>query len=179
LKWVLLIAAVSAFAAPAAQADTTVVEPPEAHHPYQQWVDSALVPTPTVTLSVREADDPCGNSSAFGCTDQVSMIELKVMDIEDRQAFLHELGHVWDHLSMLPEQRARFVHLIRQPALPWDLGHHDIFDRLGANEWFADSYAFCARKPGFPRHTDYNVAGGVLGGPAMTRICGMIRRGGT
>lgn len=53
-----------ALGASEAQAHTTIVAPPGAHFPYQQWVDEAKVPTPDATIAVVE--DAAGCQTEYG-----------------------------------------------------------------------------------------------------------------
>lgn len=176
-RGLLLTCVLLALGASEAQAHTTIIEPIESHHPYQQWVDEAFVPTPDRTITLLETSAPCGSALAYGCTDG-EVIQVAVEDDEDKLLFLHELGHGWDRWTMTEHQRERFLHLIRQSAIPWN-GYWAPggFTPLPPMEWFAETYALCAIRQRFPLHTEYNIgaADGILGAPAMRRICGMIR----
>lgn len=170
-----------------AQAQTTIVCEP-CSHPYQRWVDEARVPTPELTVTVIETATPCGGDNgrgdiALACTDNQSVIQLAVVP-QMRETFLHELGHIWDTTTMQSWQREAFVHLIRAPEKQWSTAvvaaeeaayGHELFPKMGADEWFADSYAVCARVALIPRHNIYATGDGVTGAPAMRRICRLLR----
>src|SRR4051794_28454738 len=105
----LAVLAVLLAGASTASAHTTIIEPAEAHRPYQRWVDEAFVPTPDITVSVVESPTPCGGEDgrgdiAMACTNNSSMIEL-VVTLGTRNTFLHELGHIWDATAMQDWQR--------------------------------------------------------------------------
>lgn len=162
----------------AAEARTTIIEPQQSQHPYQRWVDEAYVPTPTVTLSVIELEDPCLSVIAYSCTDELSKIELEINFEEDNWFFFHELGHVFDRLVVAERQRVRFGRIMKLPSLPWR-GYAPIEGssviQQGLVEWFADVYALCAIRERFPKGTEYELPAGPRSATVIRRACGMIR----
>jgi hypothetical protein len=113
------------------------VAPAESRFPYQRWVDEAKVPTPDVTLTVVESNEPCNGRRA--CTiPEEGMIWLgpEYGALETHRDFLHELGHNFDDDVMTPGARARFRALSRHPSIPWA--------EPGLAELFAETYRQCA-----------------------------------
>lgn len=132
-----------------AQASTTVIAPPEASAPYQQWVDEALVATPSVELHVVIARCPAVGGiydAADGCyIDPV--IYLRPRIAAHKPTFYHELGHAFDRHSFTDEGRLAFRRLVKMTAWPW----HDSIDNQGVwsaglEEDFAEGYAMCASR---------------------------------
>lgn len=66
--------------------------------PYQQWVDEAKVPTPSVIVLLKEAACP-NDENALACTDYLTVWMTPQSPDTDwhviRGAFLHELGHLY------------------------------------------------------------------------------------
>lgn len=167
----LAVVGLLSLSAATASAHTSLVLPPEPSHPYQAWVDAAFVPTPDVQLTVSEDVSVC----EISCTDRTSTIYMQVTHTWDRFIFLHELGHVWDYNAMKPRQRVRFSRIVGRPNLPWDTAEAPGL-YSGLDEWFADTYAICAlRKRISPKIFGVNIGDGVLDGPGLRRVCGMIR----
>ncbi len=139
---VLAALTVFALAPAAAQAHTTIIEPPESHFPYQQWVDEAKVPTPDVTLTVVEDSSGC-EEEASACTGPESAtIWLDPLVLQERAAvretLLHELGHRVDYV--MPEwMRLRFLSL-RRDKRAWRAPPNS------PNEQFAEAWRLCAER---------------------------------
>lgn len=158
-----------------AEAKTTIIAPPDAHYPYQQWVDEAKVPTPDVTLSIIEDNGPCLSPSdyAYACTGADT---YTIWDISsDREAFLHELGHNFDYYQLPAWVRQRFL-LLTEDTRPWEA------DPNGANEHFATAFARCAatgsRFHGNP-FLQIKGSGGGIRQITYRAICRMIINVGT
>lgn len=172
---------------------TTIVEPPESHHPYQLWADKAKVPTSDFfSIAIKEGKCEAEEFDAEGhlvsitlpgavaCSDGYDEIEMVVENNEDRKTFYHELGHVWDGRMLTDQMRTRFLKLIRQPGLPWwqppEVEEEEILlAEWWGSEWYADAYAVCAFRNRFPRGTIYVAGNGLIGPPAMRKICHLIR----
>jgi hypothetical protein len=137
IRRVLLLAGVVlALGASEAQAHTTIIEPTGSHHPYQQWVDEARVPTPAGTITVVESTLDCGEPD-LGCTDGTTIwVEWPA----NRFTFLHELGHLF---AFQHPELAAFT-----------------------SERFANSYSLCARltriAPGWNYLNDEGMRGSRL-----------------
>jgi hypothetical protein len=125
-----------------AQAHTTITCEP-CSFPYQRWVDEAKVPTPDVTLTVIEG--PCAIESVGVCTAPallttwVDAAKLTTVELSPHEAFLHELGHVFDAYTLPEWARSRYRH-IRNSVQPW----FGPTSGEGLAEVFAESYMGCA-----------------------------------
>jgi hypothetical protein len=174
---------------PSASAHTTITEPVGARYPYQAWVDTASVPTPETTVTISESVVGCIKPGwewlATGCTDGVELLQIRPGSGEVEDTFYHELGHIWDHTTMTPAQRSRFVHMLGQSTMPWNFDAvaaekaargEPYLSRAGAEEWFADSYSVCARTPIIELDSEWVIATeGIVPGRDMRRVCGMLR----
>lgn len=180
----LLALAVLAVGALGALAHTMVIEPPESHHPYQRWMNEMLVPGPPATsLTVVETPEPCEIEEAGGCEEErVIQIESFPWTENAKGIFYHEIGHIWDEESMLEGQRLHFEELIHRTGLGWreeSASPSGIsIGQTASAEWFADSFALCARLPHIPvgRGYGYNVAVGIMGAKQLRATCRMIGR---
>jgi hypothetical protein len=152
----------------AAQAHTTIIEPPGSPHPYQAWVDQSDSPTPEVTLNLVEVSEPCGVRDTVGCTDGTSTIELaaNLSSPEARRVFFHELGHVFDQEVLTPGERERETVLLHRGGDPWE---------PMVEEAFADSYSWCARLHRFERLRYYEVEQARVTGADLEGICRSLR----
>lgn len=157
--YLLALALVVVSVAPAS-ARTTIIEPPHSRWPYQQMVDRAYVPTPSVTLTVVEglAGNPCG-VTAQGCTDLHSIWIPRINRSEAKWILYHELGHTDDVYRLSSEARESIARLLGEPV--WVPGY---------NELFADSFGFCAEKAHI---TQWWIEG--MSRLTLRHICGIIR----
>ena len=172
MKRALVIAAgMLALVVPTAQAHTTIVEPPDSHYPYQQWIDEAKVPTPdgTVTVLSDDGSEWCG----LGCADVASRTiwVRSGLILTPRVVFTHELGHIFDGLEMTDSDRRRFIGISGRRAMAWWDGPRD----RRAGEWFADAYARCALLPRIDPEWAYSVGSGLLAGWRLQKACWLIR----
>lgn len=146
-----LIAIAALGFAASAQA-VTIIEPPDAHFPYQRWAEEAKMPTPGVSLEVIEtgADHGCpGHDLNYpACTSpQLGTIWAapEVLAAHGpRLIFWHELGHNVDVDLLQPWMRERFMALFGLSG-PWRIEGEP--EPYGPNERFADVWAECALKP--------------------------------
>lgn len=104
---------------------------------YQQWVNEAKVPTPDLVVEVREA--PCPFAETHGCVTYEPAPIVYLAGIFVRQAFFHELGHVYLRWRGLPntevsaEGYAFCAQFKRRPYKPFELGD----DRLTRDQYRA------------------------------------------
>ncbi len=146
-RLLIALAAILALGVSTAQAQTTIIAPPNASYPYQQWVDRAKVPTPNRSVQVVESSEPCSEPS-LGCTDG-STIWIMVWPGEPVVMTLyHELGHVF-----------AFEHP--------DFRHYE-------DERFADIYARCALSRRIWPRVLYSAGEGVIRGVGLQRQCRQI-----
>lgn len=142
-----------------ARAGTTVTVKDGATAPIQQWVNGALTPTPNAKVNVWPR--PCAfvpGSGGCASTDQYS----KTADIyispgyfkpENsevlRGIFFHELGHTFDSIHLLPEDRKAITAGLGFAAsskwLEEDNGLNGF--RPSPGEWFAESARLCFTGP--------------------------------
>jgi hypothetical protein len=164
----LAIIAVALVLPASAAAQTTVSTP----GPWQEWVATARVPTPPVTLEVVVGENCLGG---LGCTEG-DLIELSPLAADNRGVFLHELGHVFDLTVLTPGERERFAAILgpQRRSMPWWSGE----DGWSMGEWFAEAYRQCARLPKVDPHWGYTVDSGLLVGWRLRRECGLIRYAG-
>lgn len=133
-----------------AGANTTIIEPPESHYPYQQWADEAKMPTPNVPVQIIEMSGtdpawPC--KTEYGYEPEACVLSLTgeiFLDtarlVQPRRVVYHELGHIFDARALTDADRERFATLIEFPAEPWlSSAYHGT-----AGEIFAEAYAECA-----------------------------------
>jgi hypothetical protein len=173
---VALIVALFVTAVPASASTTITVEDGSPDFPYQSWVDEANVPTPDLSISVVENTEAC-NGPALGCTDQATTLSLSpcpACDGGQRKTFLHELGHVDDAFRLTPETRLSFLSLINRPGLAWSLRGEPHSARAG-EEWFADTYSICARKPRIRPRRWYDAGDAPIRGLRLRPACAFIR----
>ncbi len=120
------------------QAQTTIAALPDAHYPYQSWVDRSQAPTPEVEIHVYEEACPEA-SGAFACTtpgDLAVWVNVAAVAAEawsPRGVFLHEIGHNFADYVMTEQDRERFRQII---------GTKRTWEKL--EERFADEYMSCA-----------------------------------
>lgn len=152
-KWILGLLAAAAIWVPAAQAQTTVIEPVGSHFPYQRWIDEAQVPTPDVTVEVIETAPGNGcpvdqrTTKIEACTVlSERKIWVAVPDVpgaRPRHAFMHEVGHYFDDEDLTEWGRERFDSIYGLGG-PWMLPESG---QMTAGEYFAEAYAQCSVKP--------------------------------
>lgn len=170
------LAAVAAFA-PVASAHTTIAAPEGSAIPYQRWVDETKVPTPDVTLIVREEACPGlpPGEIASACTikgTQTIWFEWWMPRWARRGSFLHEVAHNVDYL--MPDWvRSRYTALVGL-----DLGwREEGAGRWTPHEMFAESWAACAQQPVL--HSGESLRNGTepMGGwRTHNSVCRMLAR---
>jgi hypothetical protein len=179
---VLLVAALLIWV-PAAEAHTTIIEPLGSHFPYQRWIDESLVPTPEEIVPLIETPQPCGLPETAACTSGPGappeiQIAPRQPEGNQRSDFLHEVGHRFEAQYLSEESRLLFLRDIGRPTLQWTIpaGPYPGWELEGGAEWFADTYAVCARvpHPGRPQ-MGYVVTNRFVGSAQMLKACGLIR----
>ena len=168
-RLLLLAAVVALFAAAPAHATTIVLDDGGMSNPqpFQSWVDSALVPTPQGTVTLRLT--PCDDDAALGC----SSSDGRLIEIDPGwmrpHVVLHELGHVFDD-DMPAWGRAAFTKLTHRRDA-WDGPSED----NPPSEQFAEAYALCARHARL--HAQYFAQYHYAPTPRMhRRACALIRQ---
>lgn len=150
----LLIVILIALAAPASADAATVAaaEDGTPDRPYQAWIDSAKIPTPSVTVTITERSPmSCGEPA---CAYPGAPANPTAYYIEGepkhltRGVFLHELGHVADFAALDDSERQRWIEISGVYERPWWSGPN------ASAEKFAESYQLCAtgRTPMLARH---------------------------
>lgn len=105
-----------------------VAQPPESR-PYQAWLDASLEPTPATNIRIFEM--PCEGQTthpevfAIACVSpSVAMTPPVPPAVSDvvfdagfgpigHEAFLHEVGHIWETLTLQPDSRRALLHTLR------------------------------------------------------------------
>jgi hypothetical protein len=119
--------------------------------PYTRWAAAARVPGPPlpVVTVVAQCPDYPDDSAVWGCAG-LNILYLNYERRRDRNAFFHELGHVFDFQVMSEDARSTVEKIT---GAPWD------------GERFADTYAVCAQN---------KLTGAAL--MQTRRVCSLIRR---
>lgn len=148
-----LLAIVGLMCLMASQAKATTVA--DGAQPFQQWADTAQVPTPAATITVTVTPDSpdCGSGPGLGCISYPSDIYIAgwLTPAQQRSTYLHELGHLFAYLH--PEVAS------------------------SSDERFADGYSYCARRWHFERRWSLPAEFGAYSGRQLNRLCRVIRRG--
>ena len=138
------VAIVVLVATPSATAATLVLRDgtygPE---PYQSWIDTAKVPTPHGVIRLDLTDNGC---DGYVCAYPWEMpprivLFLDSFDRYTRYDTLHEVGHVfsYQHRDSRFRRAFRAIFALRR----WN------------DEWFAQSYSWCALNPNYPAYYNY------------------------
>ncbi len=158
----------------AAHAVTLVTPDGRVAQPYQGWVDTARVPTPSLTLTVHAGDSDntqsvthCGEM-VFGCIslDEAYVYVWGTDRRSKRSTLLHEVGHAFDSMSLNGAARARFLRVLGRPSYQWVPRGEEVF---------ADAYAHCGvRKRRWARGDVVWSNGTPVRGWRMNRACRLI-----
>jgi hypothetical protein len=165
--------------APAASG-VTVVNPDgtAAGGSYQRWSNRSLMPTPQGNVVLIRSG--CPGRVELACAFQgdgpihmgLPMAGRKARR-EGRSAWLHELGHKYDHLVLTDSTRDNF-RMLRGDPRPWRVEFGG-----SPHEQFAEAYSLCAWPKGEKRIAlDPRVNGGYGYTPTRRRhelICDLIR----
>jgi hypothetical protein len=122
-----------------ARSEATQIDAPE--HTYQQWADTAKVPTPKGRVYVHNARCPAGWVACAIRRRIFAPIANRMRPETSAFLFYHELGHVYDTQMLKPWQRARYM-LHTGLTGPWRTSPPS-YDSPA--EHFARTYEACAR----------------------------------
>lgn len=151
----------------ASTAQATIVT--GAVQPYQTWADSALVPTPPTEVTVINGVCPNAPAWVAACSIVGAHTIYLGPNGQNPHTFLHELGHVYDNVSMTDVKRGAFMAIMHLTG-PWILP-------LGSDspgEKFAEAYSLCARHKTI--RTRYFGNYNYSPGPKQhARVCAVIR----
>jgi len=144
-----VLAGLALFTPVAAEANTTIIAPPESGSPYQAWIEAAMVPTPELSVEIVESDrnDPAWPCEGTDYPDPVGCVvpsERRIFGEPraiNRSFVFHELGHIFDSAVLTDWDRERFSALARIP-MPW--WYEPSRWHQAPAEYFAESYALCA-----------------------------------
>lgn len=155
-----LFAVLACMGASQATASTTIQTPEPTIFPWQRWVEESKMPTPDLTITLRE--EPCpGAPWVTGCVnfEQYEIYFkpnriLKMRDRSRRPLFLfHEVGHFFDREVLTDQLRDRFRAIFGLEGKPWDRarqkpppGEPIAMHPGPPMEKFAQGYAECALK---------------------------------
>jgi hypothetical protein len=102
--------------------------------PLQAWADAALIPTPSIDVTVYPT--ACGNHLA--CASQAGIwIAWTDPNLPARKTLLHEIGHHVDY-GMPWQYRELFQRMTGTVGRPWRDAPNS------PHEQFAEAYALCA-----------------------------------
>lgn len=173
------------FALSAAPAYALIVAGDDAAY-YQWWGDKALVPAPDVTVTTSRAWCP-SQVGYVACTrvedDGSILVFMGPIIWRSREAWLHELGHVYDYMVMgrgdlTPDGRARsthprrrFLHLSLRGRIAWrtDLGD-------SPHERFAEAWGICASNSMLKGRKVNGGYGYQVTTERHARICAFLQR---
>jgi hypothetical protein len=135
----------------------------------QAWADRSLVPT--VAGSVRWTTDTAGCGRDACAEPGLVMLDPVEMTLsEERETWLHELGHEFDYADMTGDERGAF-RAITHDRRPWRHAPNS------PHEQFAVAYQQCAQRRAIRRRLP--VLGDYAWRPTPrqhARACALIRR---
>lgn len=124
------------------------------------WLQGAqgLVPFPSATVTVHNASCPTGSAEPScvdwdGTTATLYYDQAAVIPEERRATLLHECGHIYDHLAMPEEARAKWLQVMQEQR-PWRTTPNS------PHEQFAEAYSMMARGFTFAKAQRYGEFGG-------------------
>lgn len=118
---------------------------------YQQWANSALVPTFRGDVTLDPRGDPQANLGSLGQTDAAGT-EIWLQPGVGRNTLYYELGHVFDARLMNDGERATFRKILKfKPDTPWaptSYKPNDSFQQVARpiGEIFEAAYALAAQR---------------------------------
>jgi hypothetical protein len=137
---------------------------------YQRWVDGAVIPAPSRTVTLHIAACPGGPAWAGGCALPQGKQVYMLPHAAGPHVLFHELGHVFDAYELTLPRRKAFQRIVGKPG-PWR-GAPETDPPI---EQFAEAYSLCARKPAISER-EFAMYG-YSPTPAMhRRVCALIGR---
>jgi hypothetical protein len=104
--------------------------------PLQAWADAALIPTPSIDVTVYPTD--CGDGVHLACASRAGIwIAWANPNLPARRTLLHEIGHHVDY-GMHWYYRDLFQRMTGTISRPWRSAPNS------PHEQFAETYAVCA-----------------------------------
>jgi hypothetical protein len=104
---------------------------------YQRWADAARVPTAATRVRLRVGPTPCPEGACAFATRPYPTIWVRP-DWTDRLTLYHELGHVFDYVTLGDDTRSAFRSIVHDRRA-WRSAPNS------PHEQFAEAYSLAAR----------------------------------